>query len=169
MVGVRGWGSGRLRPPLTLAPRLESQLLPPELSSSLSIRQDGGVTWVPGGSWGWGRTAQSRASSCPAHTVRSTTKVGAASPMSAQGVSSPTRRRPGILAKLHKTEHGYLFFCFNLNYLFLIGGQLLCWFLPGINMTQLWAHACPLPIPPPGCQSTGFELPGPQSKFPLAV
>lgn len=114
MVGVRGWGSGRLRPPLTLAPRLESQLLLPELSTSLSIRQDGGVNWVPGGGWGWGRTAQSRASSCPARTVRSTAKVGAASPMSAQGVSggdlgSPTRRRPGILAKLHKTERGLLF------------------------------------------------------------
>ena len=35
---------------------------------------------------------------------------------------------------------------------------ILCWFLPNINMIQLWVHICPLPLEPPSLMWTIFNV-----------
>ena len=82
------------------------------------------MNWVPGGAWGWGRRAQSPASSCPAHTLSSTAKVGAASHMGCAGGEQWGPGQPhtdGALASQQSCTRQsvvfgvFFFFFFNLN------------------------------------------------------
>ena len=158
-MGAQG-GSGPPPPP-----QLESQLLLPELSTSLSIRQDRGMNWAPSGTWGWGRRAQSLASSCPAHTLRSTAKVGAASLMGCTGGEQWGPGQPhtdGALASRQSyTRQSVvcLFVCFHLN-VFIFNWRTVALLVSATHQhdSAVGTHMSP-PHPTPSLSEHGIRAP----------